>query len=873
MKTEFHYLCASEIQVPVSFRIVSLYGYDRTGSFSGEMYIKVALYCNRRKVGTDICTRYKPPRYHSMSHSLNNRDIQTWDEWIQLPITYAELNSDALIHVTLWDVGQDSQPVFSAQCSKYLFSKHLIMRSGQFDLRLQRPKSPDELPKPVFSDPSEQSKMPRSASIHTLLKKEKLFKDKYIDVVPWLDQITFIKLETLKQAARTEDRSLYLTLEMRPITSLMEPVNEQYKILYYMPDIYPVEMPINPERVNSKSYSFDPEMGMENLCEIKHHMLTRNVRSNDIDRRLQPNSLFKDMLEAIIRMPTSQPMSMEERDMIWKFRFWLKNNPHALTKFVRSVNWDERLEVKQAIQVLREWEPIDACDALELLGPTFTHPFVRRYAVWRLQTTKTSTLLSYLPQLVQSLRYEAQIAENAHLQDIDDEYEENAPLLIDDTSAVPTCSRFSTEPTMNAMIEEFFGCNVDMSTFLVDTACRDSKVANFLFWYLKVEVEANSTSDPRMSKFYSAMIEKMKLALTQGAPPHTTLYTINTQCKFVENLVKISRQITEGGGNRAKKLENLKRKLADSSDMMDLKGLALPLDPTIHVKNIQPESTVLFSSKLMPMRLTFSTVCGGRQPYEYGEPYMTIFKRGDDLRQDQLVLQMIRLMDNLLKDEKLDLRLTPYSVLSTSVSDGFVQYVKATPIADLKGGILEHLKMYRPSSSGPYGIEADVIENYVRSCAGYSMICYVLGIGDRHMHNLLLCENGKMFHVDFGYILGRDPKPMPPPMKLTTEMINGMGGQNSEHFKKFIDYCTTGFLIIRRHANLIINLFSLMLDAGIPDIAIEKDKAVQTILERFHLHLSDEDACKEINRAIQLSISAKMPLIVDFVHDVRQFIS
>lgn len=135
-----------------------------------------------------------------------------------------------------------------------------------------------------------------------------------------------------------------------------------------------------------------------------------------------------------------------------------------------------------------------------------------------------------------------------------------------------------------------------------------------------------------MSKFYAGMIEKMKLKLSQGPPPHNTLYTINAQCKFVEHLVKISKHIADGGGNRAKKLENLKRKLAESSDMMDLKGLALPLDPTIHVKNVQPESTVLFSSKLMPMRLTFSTVCGGRQPYEYGESYMTIFKRGDDLR-------------------------------------------------------------------------------------------------------------------------------------------------------------------------------------------------------------------------------------------------
>lgn len=51
----------------------------------------------------------------------------------------------------------------------------------------------------------------------------------------------------------------------------------------------------------------------------------------------------------------------------------------------------------------------------------------------------------------------------------------------------------------------------------------------------------------------------------------------------------------------------------------------------------------------------------------------------------------------------------------------------------------------------------------------------------------------------------------------------------SEYFKNFVDYITTAFCILRRHANLIINLFSLMLDAGIPDIAVEKEKAVQKV--------------------------------------------
>ena len=39
-------------------------------------------------------------------------------------------------------------------------------------------------------------------------------------------------------------------------------------------------------------------------------------------------------------------------------------------------------------------------------------------------------------------------------------------------------------------------------------------------------------------------------------------------------------------------------------------------------------------------------------------------KNGDDVRQDQMVIQMIRLMNKLLNDMNLDLCLSPYSVLA-----------------------------------------------------------------------------------------------------------------------------------------------------------------------------------------------------------------
>lgn len=46
-------------------------------------------------------------------------------------------------------------------------------------------------------------------------------------------------------------------------------------------------------------------------------------------------------------------------------------------------------------------------------------------------------------------------------------------------------------------------------------------------------------------------------------------------------------------------------------------------------------------------------------------------------------MQMIRLTDDLLRADGLDLRLTPYSVLATSTSEGFVQFIKAIPLREV----------------------------------------------------------------------------------------------------------------------------------------------------------------------------------------------
>lgn len=62
-----------------------------------------------------------------------------------------------------------------------------------------------------------------------------------------------------------------------------------------------------------------------------------------------------------------------------------------------------------------------------------------------------------------------------------------------------------------------------------------------------------------------------------------------------------------------------------------------------------------------------------------------------------------------------------------------------------------------------------------------------MGIGDRHLENLMIDNRGYFFHIDFGFILGKEPpkKGFAPKIRITKTMVQVMGGLNSEGYVEF----------------------------------------------------------------------------------------
>ena len=62
---------------------------------------------------------------------------------------------------------------------------------------------------------------------------------------------------------------------------------------------------------------------------------------------------------------------MEERALLWRFRYSLISEARALTKFLKCVDWGDAQEARQAADLMQAWAPIAIADALELLSPDF----------------------------------------------------------------------------------------------------------------------------------------------------------------------------------------------------------------------------------------------------------------------------------------------------------------------------------------------------------------------------------------------------------------------------------------------------------------------------------------------------------------------
>jgi len=332
-----------------------------------------------------------------------------------------------------------------------------------------------------------------------------------------------------------------------------------------------------------------------------------------------------------------------------------------------------------------------------------------------------------------------------------------------------------------------------LKDFLLSKVTKNQSIAHTFYWNIKLEKD-NQENMEEIRYWFSELFDAFNEKLERDDPE--TKILLEKQWEFREKLFNLSSHVKEAK-NFNGKLERLKEAISVGGkfEMYDFEPTPIPLDPTVMVCGLVPEKCTIFKSALCPLKLTFKVTeetqnCGN--PNVDGQFYNTMYKQGDDVRQDQLVLQMIDLMDFVLKQINLDFKFTVYKVLAHSESDGMLEFVpNCSTIQSILQKNNKQIDLFLEKSSEKNNTEyKKIFETYLDSCAGYAVVTYLLAVGDRHLENLLIDEQGHFFHVDFGFIFGKNPagKSMfQPPIRICKEMINAMGGFNSDNYQRFVD--------------------------------------------------------------------------------------
>jgi phosphatidylinositol 3-kinase len=389
-----------------------------------------------------------------------------------------------------------------------------------------------------------------------------------------------------------------------------------------------------------------------------------------------------------------------DKEVLWSNRYALTQIPYIFPKLLSCIDHKNPYHLKELEKILKLTKNLKPHEALELLTGNYLNESIRNFAVSCLQQLSYFEVKDYIIQLVQALKYEIY---------------HDSPL----------------------------------ARYLIKLAIKyPLTIGHYLFWNLRSEMHSPNVQQ-RFGLYLEIFLNKIGKNLRK---------IFEDEAWLIKSLLTVADIPHDKSIKSAdEKLKKFREALTELNNYMFKyqMEISMPLDFKMRVKRFIVEKCKIMKSKKKPLWLVFEN------SDEKGDNIVVMFKKGDDLRQDILTMQLFKIMQLKWFEEKINLKMSLYNVICTGYYQGMLEIVKDSEtlatVHKIYGGATASFSSKPLKKWFEKNVtcgEEDYIENFLLSSAAYSVATFVLGIGDRHNDNIMVKKNGELFHIDFGHFLG-----------------------------------------------------------------------------------------------------------------------
>ena len=266
-----------------------------------------------------------------------------------------------------------------------------------------------------------------------------------------------------------------------------------------------------------------------------------------------------------------------------------------------------------------------------------------------------------------------------------------------------------------------------------------------------------------------------------------------------------------------------------------------PWNPAVTINGIGTKPERLTSAS-KPLKITLYTDQGN----------VDILFKHEDVRKDRMTLDIAYWIENLSCGK---VTFTHYFVMPVTNTSGIIEMLPGvTTLYDVKHKhrtSLQNFILDRNSQLTVTGLR----KRFISSVAAACVLSYVIGVGDRHLENMLVTDDGRLVHVDFSYLLGDDPKHVSTEMRITPDILEALGGVGSATFTEFQELCADVYKLLREQSTFWYCLLMYLSDASprIGNFWGQRLRIQQHVLERLCPGELDGEAAMQIVEIVKRS--------------------